>query len=291
MTDPLFQHIYLQDDQSYNILKVDRPFFVVPWHLHPEIEIMSIVKGEGSRFVGDSIENFGAGDLVMIGSNLPHCWKNAAQHFEPNSVCSAEARVILFKEKTFGNEFFNIRELKNMREMFKLAQRGICFNGRTTALIAEKINEAYLQNGAKRFISFLDILNDLAESKEFRLLSSIGYKTSAFGSDVQRLNKIINYLMENFQQPITLDEVAAHAYMSPTSFCRYFKGHTNKTVVRFLNELRIGYARKLLIENKDNISDIHYICGFQNASNFYEQFKKIVGCSPLQFRKQHEAKL
>lgn len=291
MTEPIFQHIYLNDDESYNILKVDRPFFVVPWHVHPEIEIMYIVEGEGSRFVGDHIENFTAGDLVVVGSNLPHCWKNGPGHYEQGSAYRAKARVILFREESFGQEFFNIKELKNIREMFRRAQQGICFKGRTAAIAAEKIINAYEQNGAKRFISFVDILNDLAESKEYKLLTSEGYRPPLFTSDMQRLNKVVDHLMENFQKPIKLDDVASLAYMSPTAFCRYFKNHTNKTVFRFLNELRVGFAKKLLLEDKDNISDIHYVCGFNNASNFYEQFKKIAGCSPLQFRKQYVNRL
>jgi len=96
--------------------------------------------------------------------------------------------------------------------------------------------------------------------------------------------------MLNFNKHLQLGDIASQAYMSPTAFCRYFKLHTNKTVVSFLNELRIGYAKKLLIENEHSVSDIHYLCGFHNASNFYEQFKRAAGCSPLQFRKRHENK-
>lgn len=291
MSEPLFQHIYLNEDQSYNILKVDRPFFVVPWHVHPEIEIMSIVDGEGTRFVGDDIENFTAGDLVVVGSNLPHCWKNGTRHYEPGYNIRAKAQVILFREESFGNGFFNIKELRSILEMFRRAQQGICFSGRKAISVSKKIAVAYGQSGVNRFISFIDILNDLAESGEYKLLSSEGYRPPLFTSDMQRLNRVVDHLMGNFQMSIKLDDVAALAYMSPTAFCRYFKNHTNKTVFRFLNELRVGLAKKLLLEDKNNISDIHYVCGFHNASNFYEQFKKIAGCSPLQFRKQHESRL
>lgn len=291
MSEPLFQHIYLKEDQSYNILKVDRPYFIVPWHLHPEIEIMSIVKGEGSRFIGDSIENFGPGDLVIVGSNIPHCWKSSLRHHESNPVYKAEARVILFRKECFGDEFFKTFEMKNVREMFTRARRGILFTGKTSAQVSEKISKAYTEKSVKRFISFIDILNDLAESSEYKLLSSIGYKPDLFESDVQRLNKVFDFLILNFNEPLSLNDIASRAYMSPTAFCRYFKSHTNKTVISFLNEIRVGYAKKLLIENERNIGDIHFLCGFYNASNFYEQFKKIARCSPLQYRKQHENKL
>lgn len=287
MSEPLFQHIYLKEAQSYNILKVDRPYFIVPWHLHPEIEIMLITKGNGSRFVGDSIENYEIGDLVIVGSNLPHCWKSGPQHYEPEINYRAGARVILFRTECFGEHFFKISELKEIHELFLRAERGICFSGKTKTVVAEKIARAYSLSGVKRFMSFIDILNDLATSTEYKLLSSPSYKSNLFDGDMQRLNKVFDYLMLNYNKPIRLEDIAAEAYMSPTAFCRYFKSHTNKTVFNFLNELRIGYAKKMLIENNINISDIHYLCGFHNASNFYEQFKKIAGSSPLQFRKQH----
>src|SRR5690606_25847739 len=266
MSEPLFQHIYLKDEQSYNILHVDRPHFVVPWHLHPEIEIMSIVGGEGNRFVGDSVENFEPGDLVMVGSNLPHVWKSGSRHYESNAAYRATAYVVLFKTESFGNGFFDISELKKIKELFARAERGVCFSGRTSQSVAKKIVDAYSHTGVKRFTLFIDILNDLAESPEYRLLSSIGYKSTLFDNDMQRLNKVFDYLTLNFNRPLRLDEIATKAYMSPTAFCRYFKSHTNKTVIGFLNELRIGHAKKLLIENKSNISDIHFSCGFHNAS-------------------------
>lgn len=288
MSEPIFQHIYLQEEQTYNVLKVDRPYFVVPWHLHPEIEIMAITAGEGTRFVGDSVENFTAGDLVIVGSNLPHCWKSSPRHYETESVLRAKAQVILFRQENFGERFFNISELRQIQEMCTRAQRGICFTGQTGIDASEKIADAYRKSGVKRFLTFIDLLNDLSESTEYRLLSSVSYKSELFAADMQRLNKVFDYLMLNFDQPLKLEEIAAQAYMSTTAFCRYFKSHTNKTVFNFLNELRVGHARKLLIEGNSNISDIHYSCGFPNASNFYEQFKKIAGCTPLRFRKQHD---
>ena len=123
MKKPLFQKIRLHENLSFNLLKVKRPFFKVPWHFHPEIEIMLIVKGEGTRFVGDSIGHFEPGDLVMVGSNLSHVWKNADMHYQNNPDVIAEARVILFREDCFGKEFFQISEMTRVRELLKRAER------------------------------------------------------------------------------------------------------------------------------------------------------------------------
>jgi AraC-like DNA-binding protein len=290
MSQPIFQHIYLPDKETYNILNVDRPYFIVPWHMHPEIEIMSIVKGQGTRFVGDSVESYKEGDLVIMGSNLPHCWKSGPSHYEEETKYHTKAHVILFNETSFGKDFFNLSELKGIRELFDRAGRGICFTGKTSKHISDKIEKAYLKKGVERFIAFIAILNDMANSTEYRLLVSTGYSTSLIESDMLRLNKVFDYLTINFSKQIRLDEVASLACMSSTAFCRYFKSHTNKSVIQFLNELRVGHAKKLLIETNENIGNIHFVCGFVNASNFYEQFRKITSCSPLEFRKRHRAK-
>jgi AraC-like DNA-binding protein len=288
MTEPLFQHIYLNNNQSYNLLKVDRPYFIVPWHFHPEIEIMSVIKGEGTRFVGDHIGNFGPGDLVMVGANIRHCWKNGPMHHEGNPRCRAKAHVILFRENSFGKDFFKTSELVKIHELLERAGRGVRFTGKTQRIVSEKIMHAYAQRGVKRFIAFIDILDQLAESKEYTLLSGSYPKTGPVASDMQRLNQVLDFMMKNFKQPVKLEEIAAQACMSPTAFCRYFKAHTNKTVINFLNELRIGFAKKQIMEELQNINEICYSSGFNNVSNFYEQFKKVVGCSPLQFRKMHK---
>jgi AraC-like DNA-binding protein len=291
MHEPLFQRIHLAENQSYNVLKVDRPYFVVPWHVHPEIEIMLVVQGEGTRFVGDSVERFEPGDLVMVGANLSHVWKNSTRHYEENTGLRAKARVILFGEDCFGPAFFKVPEMQPVQALLQRAERGIVFHGKTRQGVADKIFRAHAQEGIKRFLTFIDILHDLARSREFTLLSSVGYSQSMQADDMSRINKVLDYLMRDFRNPIRLEDIAARANMAPTSFCRYFKSRTNKTVISFVNELRVGYAHKLLIETPHTITDIAYECGFNNVSNFYRQFQTITGRSPLQYRREHEEKL
>ena len=127
MNNPLFQKIHLQNNRSFNVLKVERPYFIVPWHVHPEIEIMFVMRGHGTRFVGDSIENFKPNDLVIVGSNLPHVWKNDREHYEEGSNLVAEARVILLREDCFGADFFKVPEMSSVRDLFIRAERGLKF--------------------------------------------------------------------------------------------------------------------------------------------------------------------
>lgn len=291
MQKPLFQKIHLTEGKSFNILKVDRPYFIVPWHFHPEVEIMLITNGKGTRFVGDNIEEFSKYDLVMVGANLTHVWKNSPEHYDEFSDLRAEARVILFREDCFGKDFFNIQEMKEVKNLLIKAGRGLKFFGNTKYSVIRKILAAYEQSELERFVSLIQILRELSLSKEYSLLSSIGYVQQTLNSDMHQLDIILDYIMKNFRNEIKLEQISKLANMSPTAFCRYFKSRTNKTLMQFINELRIGYAKRMLVESNDNISTICFDCGYNNISNFYDHFHKITGSLPSQFREAHYNKL
>jgi AraC-like DNA-binding protein len=284
--DLLYQHIYLQANESYNLLHVDRPHFIVPWHFHPEIEIMLILEGEGTRIIGDSIENYGRGDLVIVGSAVPHCWKSGPVHYETPEKLRARAHVILFREDSFGTGFFDLPEFYIIKEFFKRAERGLKFTGKTRVSISEKICRAYYLSGLPRFVSFLDILNEMAESSEYEILLSRPNNSISSGADMQRINAVMDYIISNFKNPIRLEDASSLACMAPTSFCRYFKARTNKSFGRFLNEIRIEHAKKLLTSTDYNIDKISFESGFVNVPNFYEQFKKITKYTPAKYKKQ-----
>jgi AraC-like DNA-binding protein len=285
MQGPLFQRIHLHEDKSFNVLKVQRPYFVVPWHFHPEIEIMLVLKGKGTRFVGDCIESFEPYDLVMVGPNLAHVWKNSSEHFADDPNIIAEARVILFKENCFGENFFSLPEMKIVHDLIERSSRGIKFSGEGKDKVIQNMVDACEKPVVQQFTMLINILETLALTKDFSYLCSAGYDQKIQASDLVRLNTVVDYLMKNFREPIKLEVVAEISNMTSTAFCRYFKSRTNKTVIQFINELRIGYAHKLLAETNYNVEQICFESGFHNVSNFYEQFKKITGKSPFKFRK------
>lgn len=286
MKTPLFIKLHLPD-KPYDMQKVTKPYFIVPWHFHPEIEIMLVTSGKGTRFVGDSIEYFEPYDLVMVGANLAHVWKNDHEHYREGSDLVAQCIYTVFTEDSFGKGFFNVPEMGKVKQLLSKASRGIKFEGKTKMRVTEKILESFEQTGVEQFISLVGILNDLSLSEEYTFLSTIGYDQKIQASDMQRLNGVLDFLMKNFRNEIKLEQVASIASMSPTSFCRYFKSRTNKTVIQFLNEIRIGHAHKLLIETQYNMDQISAESGYKNVSNFYEQFQKITGKSPFKFRKEH----
>lgn len=234
----------------------------------------------GTRFVGDGIEKFGPGEVVLIGKNLPHMWLNDDDYFQPNSGLVASAFSIHFREDFVGREFLNYYSTDHLSKLFEKAKRGIKFidlgfpiQSAVNKLVEEK-------DDFQKLIQFLQILHRIAKHDNITLLSSEGYLNNKIdeGSD-----KILEYVFENFTSSIRLREVAAIAGMNISAFSRYFKRIHRKTFSKYLIEIRIGYACKLLMEKKTNISSICYESGFNNLSNFNKQFQKIKGMNPSEF--------
>lgn len=287
MKNPWFIKLHFPKSKAFDIVKVSRPYFVVPWHFHPEIEIMLLTSGSGTRFVGNSIESFEAGDLVIVGSNLAHVWKSGAEHFDPKAGKLASAMYIVLQE-TELHDLLAYEEMHSIRELFLRAQRGVKFGEHAAARIGEMILAAHEQTGPEQLITFLTILKDMAETEDYRFLCPANYKQKVDQYDLSKLDCVLDYLIMNYQNEIRLEDVAEIASMSVTAFCRYFKERTFKTVIQFLNEIRIEQAQKLLVGSQYNIDKISHECGFHNITNFYQQFQKITGTTPLNFRKNNQ---
>lgn len=284
---PILRKIDTSHDYSFSVREDIAPYLYNHWHFHPEIELTYIRKGRGMRLVGDSMESFSDGDLILIGDNLPHYWRSDPLYFQNCSTIHVEAIAIHFMKDFWGVPFLNLPEMKDIRDLMLKAGRGIKIMGETRSRIIP-IMERMLQAGsAERIALLINMLNILSLSKTYRLLSSIGFGNAYDLIETGNINAIYNYTFDNFQNRISIEEISAVANVSPNSFCRYFKTRTNKTYWQFLLEVRIGYACKLLIENKMNISQICYSCGFNNLSNFNRQFKRITNRTPSKYLKEH----
>src|SRR5258706_5579439 len=248
------------------------PHFLKVWHYHPELELVLIKKSSGTRFLGDTIKKFQEGDLVLIGENLPHMWQNDPIYFENEIDTAAEALVIYFSHDFAGKGFLEQPELAPVKELLETAKRGILFTGQTKNIAAEALENMLHANDFDRFIQFIQLLGLLANESQIAILSSPGFVDSFKKEENRRLDKIYEYVLSNFKEEIHLEKVADLAGMNISSFCRYFKKTTNKTFSHFLNEVRIGFACRLLMEHKYNISETCYECGFNNISNFNRQF-------------------
>lgn len=284
---PILRKVDAGYNYSFSIREDIYPYLYNHWHYHPEIELTLIRKGSGVRLVGDSMEPFQDGDLILLGSDVPHMWRSDPVYFKGLQDRHIEAIAIHFKEDFWGSPFLNLPEMKSIRNLVEEAKRGLKIKGNTRTLVIGKMEKALNASGAKRIEYLLHILNLITSSNEFSFLTSSGFAKSYHSNciDADKINLIYTYTFNNFQQSISIKEVAAAANLSPNSFCRYFKTRTLKTYWQFLLGLRIGYACKLLIENKISVAQICYECGFSNLSNFNRHFKTMVKMTPLQYLK------
>ncbi len=249
------------------------------WHYHPELELVYVNKGRGKRHIGSHLSYFNEGELVLIGSNLPH------QGFTDRLSGHESETVIQMRPDFLGEEFLQIPEMKNISALFERAKKGLSFFGGSKELIGEKIAQMANKDKFDQVLSLLDILRDLSLSKEFNILNADGFSLVASPQDNDRLSLVLNYVRQHFQKPISIPEISEVVSMTETSFCRYFKKITSKTFTQFLNEYRLVHASKLLAEKEISITEICFECGFSNYSHFVEQFKSFTGKSPSNYRK------
>ncbi|MGE5520749.1 MAG: AraC family transcriptional regulator [Candidatus Dadabacteria bacterium] len=255
------------------------------WHYHTELELIHFKKGEGTQFIGDSIKRFKAGDVVLVGSNLPHYWRFDDSFFVEDSTSVADVRVCHFNENFWGEKFLDLPENNGLKIILDKAKRGLQITGKARQTIADILEELLFAEGTSRIILLIEALAAISASKQITQLSSIGFKPDV-DSESDRINAIYEYSIRNFKRKIQLEEIAEVANISPNSFCRYFKSRTRKTYSQFLIELRVGHACKLLIENNHCIKRLCYESGFNNFTSFHKYFKMITGKSPLAYQKE-----
>jgi AraC-like DNA-binding protein len=286
---PILRKVDNGYNYSFSVREDICPYFDSHWYYHPEVELTLIRKSSGMLFVGDSVERFNEGDVILMGSNLPHLWRSDDEYFNHDPGLQVEAVVIHFMEDFWGPGFLELSELKSIKNLLKKSRRGIRIQGETKRILNTKMEMILHARDVQRIEYLLSMLYLIAASDEYELLSSVGFMLPADLINSERINRIYNYTFNNFQNEITIREVAEAANISPNYFCRYFKSQANKTYWQFLLEVRIGYACKLLLENKLNVSEICYTCGFNNLSNFNRQFKSIVHKTPLLYQKEYLA--
>ena len=284
---PNFEKVEANVNHSFHINHLTVDYFPSMLHFHPEVEILLVVRGTGTRFVGDSIERFAPGDLVIIGPNVSHEWCSDRSITAKGPELS-EAIYILFNTEIMGNAFWSLPESRIIYKIIRQSERGIKLTGKTRDDVASLMKTIDTSYGFSRIILLLKILEMIAFSDEYQYLASPVVQNTINERDSERLNKVYQYVINNFNHEISLDDAASITSLSKSAFCRYFKKRVNKSFVQFLNEIRIGQACRLLVNENHSVSEISYSCGFNNNSYFIRQFKKITGFTPLGYRKKFE---
>jgi len=283
---PVFEAVDSDADSSFRCLQFSCRHFSDnhTWHYHPEYELAYVVSSEGTRFVGDSIQHYAPGDLVLLGPNLPHCWNDEPHSTEPSAP---ELIVLQFTAHSFGNGFLALEEAAPIKRLLESAEVGLQFADALTTEAADLMRSAVQQTGLDRLLRLLEILNLLARRRtssplatpEYRLISSIGPVNQ------QRIEKTHRYIRENLAGEIRQADIAQLLTLSPPAFSRFFQNATGRNFVTFVNTLRVNEACRRLLYSSLPVTEIAMACGYNNVSNFNRQFLALKGMSPSAYRR------
>jgi AraC-like DNA-binding protein len=275
---PIIEKLTLSENTSFLARTYTTPLFEVPWHQHIEHELIMFKEGNGSSFIGNYVGEFKTGDMFFLGSNLPHTFQKA------NKDLITSALVIQFRDDFWGKDFLQLPESRNIKQLLDISCRGLKINGHCKQQLKPFVEELEFAEGFERIILLCECLQMMMHSKEYETVST--QEVKAYNTKhKERIDKIYQYTIDYFQDAVTLDNVATHAGMSVPAFCNYFKKSTKKTYIDFLNEVRIGYACKQLIDTQKTIESICYESGFNTLANFNKQFLKVKQITPSRYRK------
>lgn len=258
------------------------------WHFHSEYQLFMVLKGTGTRFIGDNVQPFKAGGITFTGPDLPHLWRSDQDVMNNNTKNKCEGIVVYFNEKFLGESLLQKEEAIRIRQLFKKSLRGLEVTGKTSKTVQKLLSNLLVLKGFDSVIELLKILNILSQTIEIQPLASPGYTNTLKEGDTARMNSVYAYVMKNFKQKMSVSELAELTNMTPTSFSRYFRIHANKSFSEFVSEIRIGHACKLLIEKKMSSSQACYESGYGTLSNFNRQFKAQTQTTPTDYKRQYE---
>ena len=250
------------------------------WHFHPEIELVYVNKGKGKTHIGNHLSYFNNSQLLLIGANLPH------NGFTDRLTTNGSETLVQFKPEFLGDTFFEIPEMKPIHILFEKAKKGIVFGVKTKQKLGIKIEKLTEKKGFKQVLILLEILHTLSKSEDYTILNADGFAFEAQPQNNNKIDEIFKYINENFNQHISLDEIAGLVSMTVPAFCRFFKKSTGKTFTKLFNEYRVVHATKLLSESQSSITDICFECGFNNFSHFNKLFKEFTGKSASKYRNE-----
>ena len=249
------------------------------FHFHPEIEITLIESSRGRRIVGDSIEPFAPGDLVLLGENLPHQYLSDRAPLRTLAV----AKVIQFRNELVA-ELLRLPEFKRVAALLRQASRGLKFSSETTASARAIIQQIFAASEARRLLLLLQLLDVLSRDQSAEPIASAGYLSRINTREGDAIDKALQFLDTKFAEPLTLGQLSRYLHVSPATCNRLFRKSIGRSFKTALIETRISHACRLLLETEQPILDIAYASGFTNLSNFNRRFKEMKGQTPRGYR-------
>ncbi|MBR2128657.1 MAG: helix-turn-helix domain-containing protein [Bacteroidales bacterium] len=272
----------LSEKDCFHIVERHKTEFTYPLHQHKEFELNFIENGRGvRRVVGDSVEEIGDYDLVLVGGeDLEHVW-------EQGSCKSNDIReiTIQFSGDIFSGELLAKNQFASIKKMLKRAGHGLSFPVSAVMRVYSTIDTiAREQSRFVQFLKFLYVLYELSVAEEVRVLASSSFAHVEKTTESRRVQKVKQYIDENYSKPLRLSDLADLVGMTPVAFSRFFRQRTDRTLSEYIVDIRLGYAARMLVDSSKNISEICYECGFNNLSNFNRSFKTRKGLTPREFR-------
>jgi AraC-like DNA-binding protein len=273
----------LTSADCFTIFTRTKSDFDFPLHSHEELELNFIMNAKGAkRIIGDHICEIDVLELVLVGSNLPHVWQT-------HKCKSKEIKeiTIQFHKDLFDEKFLRRNQMSFIRKMLERSAKGILFSKETIQQIMPRLTVLNQKQGFDSVLELLSILHDLSVSRNMHTLSDNTFSNAELSYNSRRVERVMEYMNQNFHKNITLNEAAKLTNMTPVSFSRFFKMRTGITFMDSLLELRLGQSSRLLIDTTQSVSEVAYNCGFNNISNFNRLFKKKKGCTPKMFRENY----
>ncbi|MEK0422458.1 MAG: hypothetical protein RLZ95_368 [Bacteroidota bacterium] len=264
-----------QDLIAFEIEQNKLEFF---WHYHPEYELTLIQSGKGNRMIGDSLETFHNGDLVLMGPGLPHAW---VSNHDLNGKC--KAFVIQFSQ-AFINRFIGLDELSHFKSLLSKSNLGIAFNENNTELVNKLMIQLPLKKGMERITIFLQLMDELSKMKT-KLLASSFYQPLKGIENEKRINKVFQYIQKHATEPLTIQKAASVLHLTPSAFCKFFKRVTGKTFSDYVNDIRIANVCTHLIATDKQVSTIAFENGFETLTYFNRVFLRKKGMKPSEYRR------
>jgi AraC-like DNA-binding protein len=287
MIAPSYRLINPQANRSF-VFKWEAFDLTTRWHYHPEIELIYFIEGKTNAVIGDGFQHFEEGDLVILGANFPHVLQENKAFAKVNPDCRPFGLILQFTEDFLGADFMKKPELQQVNTLLNKSKRGIHFKKEAIEKVKEPLLNMHQLNEPRKLLSMLDILETLAETDAYDYMTNKNYGYD-HTQDEDRMRNIHQYIYEHFTEKITVKDIAGVANMTETSFCRYFKTRTLKNFTRFVNEIRISYACRLLSNTNYTVTAVCFESGFNELSYFTRQFKKIMKLSPQQYQKWKKA--
>ncbi len=286
MRDIMNEKLFISKSDPLIVRPYNYECFTYPWHFHSEYEIMYVEQSYGRCFVGDAIQEYRPGDIILFGSNLPHYMNSAAEFKAGNRDLRTKGIIIQFEKEFLSHAIAHYPQFLSIRFLLEESKRGILFRNSPEDKLQVRMWDILGKEGLDQLAAILFLLQDMAMSKEKKLLASSHYYDSFSPYGNNKIEKIVSYLNVRYTQPVSLPQIASMAAMNPAAFCRYFKEKTGKTLKQYINEMRIGYACKLLMGRDKNISEIAVECGFESITHFNRIFKRITGYTPSVYKEQ-----